>query len=72
MNLYYYSNNVKSNVEFVNCVKAISNNIRELNRKHKLYKGGDEFTILEGIKILLMYRLLEPNELSEVAINLLA
>ena len=54
----------------MNYVKAVSNNISEMNKERK--DGVREFTVLEGIELLLMQRLLKPNELSMVAINLLA
>ena len=52
-------------------VKAVSNNMRELNRERK-YKDDDKFTMLEVIKALLRQRLIEPNVVSMVAIELLA
>ena len=53
-------------VEVLTYVKAISNNSSEMERSRGSY------SVLEVIKLLLMQRLIEPNELSMVAINLLA
>ena len=59
-----------SDVEVLNYVKAVSNDISELNKEREI--DGREFTLLEGIKVLVMQRLIEPNELSLETINLLA